>query len=101
MSFVLLSRSKIGLGSRAGRRPDRHGGKKQRAPLLCSIGEKADTRPLHMLIDSIRATNAAALPGLADVWFICAPWPSAIPVAAQNALTALGDAPAKGWLYPV
>jgi hypothetical protein len=46
------------------------------------------------LIDSIRATNAAALPGLADVWFICA-LAERDPVAAQNALTALGDAPLK------
>jgi eukaryotic-like serine/threonine-protein kinase len=33
---------------------------------------KADTRPLHQAIDSIRATNPAALPTIADSWLICA-----------------------------
>jgi TolB-like protein/DNA-binding winged helix-turn-helix (wHTH) protein len=33
---------------------------------------KADTRPLHQLIDGIRATNAAAMPRIADTWVICA-----------------------------
>jgi serine/threonine protein kinase/Tfp pilus assembly protein PilF len=64
------------------------------AGALVEFNWKADTRPLHLLIDSIRATNAAALPGLADVWFICA-LAERDPVAAQNALTALGDAPLK------
>jgi len=33
---------------------------------------KADARPLHQAIDSIRATNPAALPTIADSWLICA-----------------------------
>src|SRR5262249_14614937 len=33
---------------------------------------KAHTRPLHQAIDSIRATNALALPALADDWLLCA-----------------------------
>jgi serine/threonine protein kinase/Flp pilus assembly protein TadD len=33
---------------------------------------KADTRPLHQSIDSIRATKPAAIPDLADEWLICA-----------------------------
>jgi tetratricopeptide (TPR) repeat protein len=64
------------------------------ARALVEFNWKADTRPLHLLIDSIRATNAAALPGLADVWFICA-LAERDPVAAQNALTALGETPLK------
>ena len=33
---------------------------------------KADTRPLHQIIDSIRATNPGALPDIADIWLLCA-----------------------------
>jgi len=33
---------------------------------------KADTRPLHQVIDSIRATNPAAVPDIANTWFLCA-----------------------------
>ena len=33
---------------------------------------KADTRPLHQTIDSIRATNPAALPSIANGWLLCA-----------------------------
>jgi TolB-like protein/Tfp pilus assembly protein PilF len=33
---------------------------------------KADTRPLHQLIDEIRATNPAAMPKIADRWLLCA-----------------------------
>jgi TolB-like protein/Tfp pilus assembly protein PilF len=33
---------------------------------------RADTRPLHQAIDSVRATNPAALPTVADSWLICA-----------------------------
>ena len=33
---------------------------------------KADTRPLHQLIDEIRATNPAAMPKVADLWLCCA-----------------------------
>jgi TolB-like protein/predicted Ser/Thr protein kinase len=33
---------------------------------------KADTRPLHQLIDEIRATNLAAMPKIADQWLLCA-----------------------------
>ena len=29
---------------------------------------KADTRPLHQMLDSIRATNPAAMPDIADSW---------------------------------
>ena len=33
---------------------------------------KADTRPLHQILDSIRATNPAATQSIADGWLICA-----------------------------
>ena len=33
---------------------------------------KADTRPLHQLIDSVRATNPAQRPDIADSWLLCA-----------------------------
>jgi TolB-like protein len=36
------------------------------------VNWKADTRPLHQLIDRIRATNPAAMPKIADRWLLCA-----------------------------
>ena len=33
---------------------------------------KADTRPLHQLIDTIRTTNSAELSQVADAWLTCA-----------------------------
>jgi serine/threonine protein kinase/tetratricopeptide (TPR) repeat protein len=33
---------------------------------------KADTRPLHQLIDSVRATDFAAVPSIAEWWLHCA-----------------------------
>jgi serine/threonine-protein kinase len=33
---------------------------------------KADTRPLHQVIDSIRASNPPAVPDIANTWFLCA-----------------------------
>jgi tetratricopeptide (TPR) repeat protein len=64
------------------------------ARALVEFNWKADTRPLHLLIDSIRATNAAALPDVADAWFICA-LAERDPIAAQNALIALGETPLR------
>jgi len=34
--------------------------------------EKADTRPLHQMLDSIRPTNPAETPGFAEWWLACA-----------------------------
>jgi len=41
---------------------------------LVELDSKADTRPLHQMIDSIRATNPAAMPKGTDsnAWLICA-----------------------------
>src|SRR5262245_10473109 len=51
---------------------------------------KADTRSLHQLIDSIRATKSLTIPDIADVWLTCA-LAERDPAAAVNALAALGE----------
>jgi TolB-like protein/Tfp pilus assembly protein PilF/predicted Ser/Thr protein kinase len=53
---------------------------------------KADARPLHQMIDSIRATNPAALRSIADSWLIGA-LAERDAAAAKNALIALGKDP--------
>jgi tetratricopeptide (TPR) repeat protein len=52
---------------------------------------KADTRPLHQTIDSIRATNPAALPSIAHFWLVCA-LAERDAAAAKDALMAHGEA---------
>jgi TolB-like protein/cytochrome c-type biogenesis protein CcmH/NrfG len=39
---------------------------------LTEFDWKADTTPLHQLVDSVRSTNPAAIPNIADSWFVCA-----------------------------
>jgi tetratricopeptide (TPR) repeat protein len=51
---------------------------------------KADTRPLHQTIDSIREKNPAAIQSVADRWLICA-LAERDTAAAANALVALGE----------
>jgi tetratricopeptide (TPR) repeat protein len=53
---------------------------------------KADTRSLHQTIDSIRATNPAAVPSIAGDWLNCA-LAERDAVAAKNALIASGENP--------
>jgi TolB-like protein/class 3 adenylate cyclase len=53
---------------------------------------KADTRPLHRAIDSIRATNPGALPSVANDWLSCALAERDV-AAAKNALDAFGETP--------
>ncbi len=53
---------------------------------------KADTRPLHRLIDSIRATDPAAVQSIADAWLTCA-LAERNARAAEDALIALGETP--------
>ncbi len=53
---------------------------------------KADTRPLHQTIDSIRATKPAAVPSIADAWLSCALAERDV-AAAKNALNAFGEIP--------
>jgi TolB-like protein/Tfp pilus assembly protein PilF len=50
---------------------------------------KADTRPLHQILDSIRATNSAATQSIADGWLICA-------LAERDAGAAMNAAVAAG-----
>jgi TolB-like protein/Tfp pilus assembly protein PilF len=58
---------------------------------LVSLDWKADTRPLHQMIDEIRTKNPAVIKSVADVWFICA-LAERDGAAAEMALTAFGDA---------
>jgi serine/threonine-protein kinase len=51
---------------------------------------KADTRPVHQIIDEIRAKNPTELENVADNWLICA-LAERDPVAATDALNALGE----------
>jgi TolB-like protein/tRNA A-37 threonylcarbamoyl transferase component Bud32/Flp pilus assembly protein TadD len=53
---------------------------------------KADTRSLHQTIDSIRATNPAALPNIANDWLSCALAERDV-AAAKDALNAFGEIP--------
>ena len=51
---------------------------------------KADIRPFHQMIDSIRTTKPAELPAIADAWLNCA-LAERDPGAASNAITAVGE----------
>jgi TolB-like protein/Tfp pilus assembly protein PilF len=53
---------------------------------------KGDTRPLHQMIDSIRATNPAGVQRIAESWIICA-LAELDAGAANNALIASGENP--------
>jgi TolB-like protein/tRNA A-37 threonylcarbamoyl transferase component Bud32/Tfp pilus assembly protein PilF len=53
---------------------------------------KADTRPVHQTIDSIRATNPGALLDAADDWLSCTLAERDV-AAAKNALDIIGDTP--------
>jgi serine/threonine-protein kinase len=52
---------------------------------------KADTRPLHQTIDSIRATNPAAVPSIAQWWLLYCALAERDGTAANNALIALSE----------
>jgi TolB-like protein len=56
------------------------------------LSSKADTRPLHQIIESIRATNPAAIPSIANNWLVCA-LAERDGTAAENALIAFGESP--------
>jgi tetratricopeptide (TPR) repeat protein len=51
---------------------------------------KADTRPIHQFIDSIRATNPVAITDIADEWLDCA-FAERDAAAAANALAVRGE----------
>jgi serine/threonine protein kinase/Tfp pilus assembly protein PilF len=52
---------------------------------------KADTRPLHQTIDSIRATNPAAVPSIAQWWLLYCALAERDGTAAKNALIASSE----------
>jgi TolB-like protein/DNA-binding winged helix-turn-helix (wHTH) protein len=56
---------------------------------------KADTGPLHQLIDSVRVSNPQALSDLSSPWFICA-LAERDPAAAKDALIAAGQSISPG-----
>jgi TolB-like protein/DNA-binding winged helix-turn-helix (wHTH) protein/Tfp pilus assembly protein PilF len=56
---------------------------------------KGDTKPLHQLIDSVRAANPEAIQDLASPWFICA-LAERDPAAATDALIAAGQGVSPG-----
>jgi TolB-like protein/class 3 adenylate cyclase len=62
------------------------------ARTLVALNFKADTRPLHQMIDSIRAANPDATPSIADAWLLCA-LAERDAADAKNALIALGENP--------
>jgi TolB-like protein/class 3 adenylate cyclase/Tfp pilus assembly protein PilF len=70
--------------------PDNAPDKAERA--MVDFDWKGDTRPLHQMIDSIRATNPAAVQSIAERWIICA-LAERDAVAANNALIAFGENP--------
>jgi serine/threonine protein kinase/Tfp pilus assembly protein PilF len=59
---------------------------------LVEIDWRADTRPLHQLIDTIRTTNSAELSHFADAWLTCA-LAERNATAAKAALSASGENP--------
>jgi TolB-like protein/Flp pilus assembly protein TadD len=66
--------------------------KTQVARAFVELNWKADTRPLHEIIDSIRATNPSAAQSVGDGWLTCA-LAERNAAAAQNALIAIGENP--------
>jgi len=64
------------------------------ARALVDLNSKAETRPLHQMIDSIRAANPDEIQSIADTWLICA-LAERDAAAAKHALTTLGENPAN------
>jgi serine/threonine protein kinase/tetratricopeptide (TPR) repeat protein len=62
------------------------------ARALMEVDWKADTRPLHRLIDEVRAKNSADIENMADSWLICA-LAERDATAATAALSASGENP--------
>jgi TolB-like protein/Tfp pilus assembly protein PilF len=71
-------------------KPDDLDTKKERASV--EFEWKANTEPMHRFIDSIRSSDPAALPGIADSWLTCA-LAERDTAAAKVALVALGETP--------
>jgi serine/threonine protein kinase/Flp pilus assembly protein TadD len=71
-------------------RPNDLDTKKERAAV--EFEWRANTEPMRRLVDSIRASDPAALPSIADTWLTCA-LADRDAAAAKDALVALGEAP--------
>jgi len=69
-------------------------------PAYVEFQAKADTRPLHQMLDSIRATSPAAAAGIAEYWLACA-LAERDAAAAKNALDARGENSIELWYIPV
>ena len=59
---------------------------------LVELNSKADTQPLHQMVESIRTTNPSAVPSIANLWLFCA-LAERDAAASKNALIALGENP--------
>ena len=59
-------------------------------PAYVEFQAKADTRPLHQMIESIRATNPTPMPDIAEWWLACA-LAERDATAAKNASDAHGE----------
>lgn len=70
--------------------PDDVNAKAERA--MVDLNWKGDTRPLHQMIDAIRATNPAAVQSIADRWLTCA-LAERDAADANNALSVSGENP--------
>jgi serine/threonine-protein kinase len=66
--------------------------KVQRA--LVELNSKADTQPLHQMVESIRITNPSAVPSIGNLWLFCA-LAERDAAASKNALIALGENPSN------
>src|SRR4029450_1834637 len=62
------------------------------ARAMMEVDWKADTRPLHRLIDEVRGQNPADVENLVDSWLICA-FAERDATAAKAALDASGENP--------
>jgi serine/threonine-protein kinase len=61
-------------------------------PAYAEFQQKADTRPLHQILDFVRATNPAATRAIAEFWLACA-LAEGDDAAAKNALDAHSQEP--------
>ena len=59
---------------------------------ILEFDSSANTRPLHEMVESIRATNPGAMPSIANYWLICA-LAERDASAAKDALIAFGENP--------
>src|SRR4029077_11661270 len=64
----------------------------QAARAFVELDWKADTRPLHQLIDQVRATNPVSTQSIANYWLFCA-LAERDAAGAKDALTASGENP--------